>query len=130
MSSYLRFNGEELTYFEELKEVFKLMNHKDQLSTFGREINIFRECKKGLTQLHSNNKNGPPDQNHLTVGRPEESFSDVSSKQVSQVDSVQDKVNIQQIQKINPSPMRAFCGFISKCFGCLCCHHDEAAYQS
>jgi hypothetical protein len=49
MSSYLKFNGEELTYFEELKEVFKLMNHKDQLSTFGREINIFRECKKGLT---------------------------------------------------------------------------------
>jgi len=29
MSSYLGFNGEELQLFKELRDVFKLMNHKD-----------------------------------------------------------------------------------------------------
>ena len=29
ISSYLNFNGEELDYYRELRDIFKLMNHND-----------------------------------------------------------------------------------------------------
>jgi len=54
ISSYLRFNGEELSYFTELKTVFKLMNHNDKIGNFGREIKILKNCIHGLTELYEN----------------------------------------------------------------------------
>ena len=54
ISSYLQFNGEELTYFQELRDVFKLMNHKDKKQCFKREIDIFDNVISKLTQLFKN----------------------------------------------------------------------------
>jgi hypothetical protein len=46
MSSYLGFNGEELALFIELRDVFKLMNHKDPHQNFKREILLFEKVIK------------------------------------------------------------------------------------
>lgn len=52
ISSYLQFNGEELTYFQELRDVFKLMNHKDKQECFKREIKLFDNVINKLTLLY------------------------------------------------------------------------------
>ena len=52
VSSYLGFAGDELTVFEELRDVFKLMNHKDQLQSFKREINLFERVIHKLQPLY------------------------------------------------------------------------------
>ena len=49
MSSYLGFNGEELAFFVELRDVFKLMNHKDPHQNFRREIKLFDKVIDVLT---------------------------------------------------------------------------------
>ena len=54
ISSYLQFNGEELTYFQELRDVFKLMNHKDKQECFKREIQLFDNVIDKLTLLYEN----------------------------------------------------------------------------
>ena len=57
MSSYLGFNGEELALFIELRDVFKLMNHKDPQNNFRREILLFEKVIKQLTKLFEANGN-------------------------------------------------------------------------
>lgn len=54
MSSYLGFNGEELELYTEMKDVFELMNHKDQQQNFGREIKLFDRIQKKLVELYNN----------------------------------------------------------------------------
>jgi hypothetical protein len=44
MSSYLGFNGEELPFFVELRDIFIYMNQNDTQQNFKREIKIFENC--------------------------------------------------------------------------------------
>ena len=54
ISSYLKFNGEELGYYSELREVFKLMNHNDTDKCFHREIKIYKNVISDLKALQMN----------------------------------------------------------------------------
>jgi hypothetical protein len=44
MSSYLGFNGEELAFFVELRDIFNSINQNDSQQNFNREIKIFENC--------------------------------------------------------------------------------------
>jgi len=52
MSSYLGFNGDELQMYRELRDVFRLMNHKDKEKNFSREIELFERVIKRLELVH------------------------------------------------------------------------------
>jgi hypothetical protein len=52
MSSYLGFNGDELQMFRELRDVFRLMNHRDEQKNFGREIELFEKIISKLEGLY------------------------------------------------------------------------------
>lgn len=54
ISSYLGFNGDELQMYKELRDVFRLMNHKDHEQNFGREIKLFERVIQRLEDLYSN----------------------------------------------------------------------------
>ena len=54
ISSYLQFNGEELEYYQELRNVFKLMNHNDTQSSFKREIKLFEKVITRMQELYKN----------------------------------------------------------------------------
>jgi hypothetical protein len=91
MSSYLGFNGEELDLFRELRDVFKLMNHKDQLQCFKREIELFNNIIARLSEVYSeqhsasnvnsDNEGGNFEQrkNELKVGLNKDKFEQMSS---------------------------------------------------
>jgi hypothetical protein len=51
MSTYLGFNGQELEYFKELRDLYKLINHNDQQDSFSREIKIFTRIIARLSDL-------------------------------------------------------------------------------
>jgi hypothetical protein len=44
MSSYLGFNGEELSFFVELRDIFMFINQNDPQNNFRREIILFENC--------------------------------------------------------------------------------------
>ena len=52
ISSYFKFNGEELEYYKTIKDVFKLMNHKDEEAYFKNEIDLFENVIKELTETY------------------------------------------------------------------------------
>jgi hypothetical protein len=52
MSSYLGFNGDELQMYRELRDVFRLMNHKDLEKNFNREIALFERVICRLEELY------------------------------------------------------------------------------
>lgn len=52
MSSYLGFNGQELQLFQELRDVFKLMNHNDTQQSFRRELKLFDRVIARLSDLY------------------------------------------------------------------------------
>ena len=51
ISSYLVFIGEELDYYKELIDIFKLMNHNDEKKCFEREIKIYKNVIADLKAL-------------------------------------------------------------------------------
>ena len=54
ISCYLGFNGDELQMYKELKDVYKLMNHRDQEQNFGREIKLLERVIAKLEELYQN----------------------------------------------------------------------------
>ena len=57
ISSYLGFAGDELQVYKELRDVFKLMNHKDQQDCFKREIKLFDRCITRIQALNASEHN-------------------------------------------------------------------------
>lgn len=51
MSSYLGFNGEEMKLMQELRAVFKLMNHSDKNNSFKREIELLERVISRLKEV-------------------------------------------------------------------------------
>lgn len=107
MSSYLGFNGDELQMYRELRDVFRLMNHKDKQKNFGREIDLFDRVIRRLESLYQNPnasqqelvadneggnfelKNGPKPYNFKEIvqvpSEGEEGSSDITLKPVSEI---------------------------------------------
>jgi hypothetical protein len=54
ISSYLGVNGEELQMYKELRDVFRLMNHRDPAQSFTREIQLFERVIARLEGLFQN----------------------------------------------------------------------------
>jgi hypothetical protein len=52
LSYYFGFEGEELSRYTELKEVFKYMNHGDTQQNFKREIKLFDKLTTKLARLN------------------------------------------------------------------------------
>lgn len=52
MSSYLGFNGEELAFFVELRDIFNSINQNDSQQNFNREIKIFENCIAQLIEIY------------------------------------------------------------------------------
>ena len=52
MSSYLGFNGEELAFFVELRDIFNSINQNDSQQNFNREIIIFENCIAQLVEIY------------------------------------------------------------------------------
>lgn len=51
LSFYLGFEGEELQRYKKLREVVKIMNHKDTNQCYAREIKLFDNLIGTLTEV-------------------------------------------------------------------------------
>lgn len=51
LTFYLGFEGQEIYRYQELREVFKLMNHHDKDQNFTREIKIFQKLIEKLDKI-------------------------------------------------------------------------------
>lgn len=51
LTFYLGFEGQEIYRYKELREVFKLMNHRDIDMNFTREIQLFKRLIDKLTEI-------------------------------------------------------------------------------
>ena len=52
LASYFGFNGEELDLYIKLKDIFKLLNYKDDLENFVREIDLYERIIDQLVPLY------------------------------------------------------------------------------
>ena len=52
LSYYFSFEGEELIRYQELREVFRYMNHSDEKNNFKREIKMFEKIIYKLEKLN------------------------------------------------------------------------------
>jgi hypothetical protein len=51
LSFYLGFEGEELQRYKKMREVIKIMNHKDANQCYKREIVLFENIIASLTEV-------------------------------------------------------------------------------
>lgn len=144
MSSYLGFNGDELQMYRELRDVFRLMNHKDKQKNFGREIELFDKVIRRLELLYQNPnasqldlvadneggnfelKNAAKPYNFKEIvqvpSEGEEGSSDITTKPVSEIRIASSrKISIRKLrqQNQNGNCISRLCRALANCFNCF-----------
>lgn len=132
--------------FRELRDVFRLMNHKDQEQNFQREIKLFEKCIIRLEELYqnpnasarsvvndkeggnfeNNRKNSFKDFKYKEV--QSDASSDITQKPVKEIRVDSDKqISIRKLQKGSQGNcLTSLCRCLASCFSCFNSSQDTS----